>query len=277
MRSLPLVLISALAVLLMGCPPAEEAPPAFPEGEVVDLTHPFNEETIYWPTAPQEFEMEEDFVGEVNDEYFYAAYTFCTAEHGGTHLDAPFHFADSEEEAQDQWTTEEIPLDRLMGNAVVVDVSEQALDDRNYQVQVEDFEDWEDEFGQIPDGAIVLLNTGYAQFWPDREEYMGTDERGEEALDDLSFPGLHPEAAEWLVENRSIHAIGLDTPSIDYGPTEGFESHRILFGDNIVVLENLANLDELPPTNVSVVALPMKIEDGSGGPLRAAAILPTIE
>lgn len=274
MQTRAIAILGVLAVLLAGCPAAEEVPPAFPDGEIVDLTHPFNEDTIYWPTAPQEFELEEDFVGEVDGEYFYAAYTFCTAEHGGTHLDAPVHFADSEEEAEDQWASDEIPLDRMMGDAITVDVSEQALADSDYQVQVEDFEAWEAEHGPIPDGAIVLIDTGYAQFWPDREAYMGTDERGEAALEDLSFPGLHPDAAEWLVDNRSIHAIGLDTPSIDYGQSEGFESHRILFGDNIVVLENLANLDALPPMNFSVVALPMKIEGGSGGPLRAAAVLP---
>ena len=270
----PVVLVVITLLLATACESPPETPEsAIPDGERIDLTHPFNEETIYWPTAPQTFELEEDFVGDTGD-YFYAAHVLATSEHGGTHLDAPFHFAEDEEAAQDQWTTDEIPLDRLMGNAVVIDVRDAAAEDRNYQVQTSDFEQWEDEHGAIPDEAIVLLDTGSAQYWPDAEAYIGTDERGEEALADLQFPGLHPEAAEWLVENRSIHAIGLDTPSIDYGPSEGFESHRVLFAENIPVFENLNNLSELPPTGAYVMALPMHIEGGSGSPLRAVAVLP---
>lgn len=246
---------------------------AFPNGELVDLSHPFNEESIYWPTATQEFELTEEFVGETNG-YFYSSYVFTGAEHGGTHMDAPFHFAESAEAAEEQFTAEEIPVDRLIGPAVVVDVREQAANDRLYQVQVSDFEAWEDEHGTLPDGALVLLNTGSAQFYPDREAYMGTDERGEEALADLAFPGLHPDAAEWLVENRSISAIGLDTPSIDYGPSEDFSAHRILFPENIAVFENLTNLNDLPATGAHLMALPMKIEGAGGAPLRAVAVLP---
>jgi len=246
---------------------------AFPDGELVDLSHPFNAESIYWPTATQEFELTEEFVGETDD-YFYASHVFAGAEHGGTHMDAPFHFAESAEAAEEQFTAEEIPVDRLIGPAVVIDVREQAANDRLYQVQVSDFEAWEDEHGTLPDGALVLLNTGSAQFYPDREAYMGTDERGEEALADLAFPGLHPDAAEWLVENRSISAIGLDTPSIDYGPSEDFSAHRILFPENIAVFENLTNLNDLPATGAHLMALPMKIEGAGGAPLRAVAVLP---
>jgi kynurenine formamidase len=246
---------------------------AFPDGELVDLSHPFNDESIYWPTATQEFELTEEFVGETNG-YFYSSYVFTGAEHGGTHMDAPFHFAESAEAAEEQFTVEEIPVDRLIGPAVVIDVREQATDDRLYQVQVADFEAWEAEHGRIPDGAMVLLNTGSAPFYPDREAYMGTAERGEEALPDLEFPGLHPDAAEWLVANRSIEAIGLDTPSIDYGPSEDFTAHRILFPENIAVFENLTNLNDLPATGAHLIALPMKIEGAGGAPLRAVAVLP---
>lgn len=256
-----------------GAPNADSTAVAFPDGELVDLSHPFNEESIYWPTATQEFELTEEFVGETNG-YFYSSYVFTGAEHGGTHMDAPFHFAESAEAAEEQFTAEEIPVDRLIGPAVVVDVREQAADDRLYQVQVADFEAWEAEHGRIPDSAMVLLNTGSAQFYPDREAYMGTAERGEEALPDLEFPGLHPDAAEWLVENRSIQAIGLDTPSIDYGPSEDFAAHRILFPENIAVFENLTNLNDLPATGAHLMALPMKIEGAGGAPLRAVAVLP---
>lgn len=283
LRALPSVLFAAALVFaLTGCETpspdadasdADTTAVAFPDGELVDLSHPFNAESIYWPTATQEFELEEEFVGETNG-YFYSSYVFTGAEHGGTHMDAPFHFAESAEAAEEQFTVEEIPVDRLIGPAVVIDVREQATDDRLYQVQVADFEAWEAEHGPIPDGAMVLLNTGSAQFYPDREAYMGTAERGEEALPDLEFPGLHPEAAEWLVENRSIQAVGLDTPSIDYGPSADFAAHRVLFPENIAVFENLTNLNELPAAGAHLMALPMKIEGAGGAPLRAVAVLP---
>ena len=277
-------LAALLLIVGSGCNASSDAPDtddsasdstavAFPDGELVDLSHPFNDESIYWPTATQEFELTEEFVGETNG-YFYSSYVFTGAEHGGTHMDAPFHFAESAEAADDQFTAEEIPVDQLIGPAVVVDVREQVANDRLYQVQVADFEAWENEHGSIPDGALVLLNTGSAQFYPDREAYMGTAERGEDALADLAFPGLHPDAAEWLVENRSISAIGLDTPSIDYGPSEDFAAHRILFPENIAVFENLTNLNDLPPTGAHMIALPMKIEGAGGAPLRAVAVLP---
>ena len=119
-----------------------------------------------------------------------------------------------------------------------------------------------------------MLNTGSAQFWPDKIKYMGTENRGPEAVAELHFPGLHQDAAEWLVENRNIKAIGLDTPSIDYGQSTHFESHQILFERNIPAFENVANLNELPAKGAVVFALPMKIRGGSGGPLRIVAFIP---
>ncbi len=185
--ALALVLALSLAACQTAGDPAPQA--AFPSGTFVDLTHPFNEETVYWPTASQEFDLETEFEGETEGGYYYAAYAFCSAEHGGTHIDAPVHFAEGRP------SVDEVPLDRLIGPAVVVDVSGRALDDPDYQVQVADFEAWEAEHGPLPDGVIVLLRTGYGSFYPDRARYMGTAERGEEALADLRLPGLQPEAA----------------------------------------------------------------------------------
>ena len=160
-----------------------------------------------------------------------------------------------------------------MGPAVVIDVVEQAAGNPDYQVTQADVEAWEALHGPLPDGVIVLLRTGYGQFWPDREQYMGTAERGADAVAHLHFPGLHPDAARWLVANRNIHAIGLDTPSIDYGQSSLFEAHQVLFEANIPAFENVANLDQLPDAGFSVIALPMKIEGGSGGPLRIIALV----
>ena len=237
-----------------------------PKGKLVDLSHPFNERTIYWPTAAT-FKLEQVAEGETEQGYSYAANTFSAAEHGGTHLDAPVHFARGGD------TADEIPLRRLVGRGVVVDVSKRALADRDYLVSVADLTAHERRHGRIGRGAVVLLRTGYERYWPDRERYMGTAELGEQAVPKLHFPGLHPDAARWLVR-RGVRAVGLDTASIDYGQSKLFESHRVLAAAGVPVFENVANLRRLPSENFVVIALPMKIEGGSGGPLRAIAIVP---
>jgi kynurenine formamidase len=236
-------------------------------GRIVDLTHAFDSETIFWPTE-EGFVLEKGTEGVVEGGYYYAAHRFRTAEHGGTHIDAPIHFH------ADRWTVDEIPLDRLVGPAVLVDVSARCAKDRDHRVLVSDFEAWEKQHGRIPTASIVLIRTGFGRFWPDRKAYLGTDERGASAVAKLHFPGLHPDAARWLIAKRQIRAVGLDTASIDHGPSKHFETHRALFESSVPVFENLAGLDELPATGFSVVALPIKIRGGSGGPLRAIAILP---
>jgi len=185
---------------------------------------------------------------------------------GGTHLDAPVHFA------RGKHSVDQIPLDQLSGDAVIIDVSENALANPDYLISTDDLLKWEQENGTIPQGAILLLRTGYGQFWPDKVRYMGTDLQGAEGVANLHFPGLDPQAAH----NRKIKALGIDTPSIDYGQSQGFESHRILFAENIPAFENLANLDLLPTLGSWVVALPMNIKGGSGGPLRIAALVKSL-
>ncbi len=235
--------------------------------QIVDLTHSFSEETVYWVTA-KEFELEVVAKGQTDNGYYYSANNFATAEHGGTHIDAPIHFAEG------RHTVEEIPLEKLIGEAIKVDVSKNALNNPDYLVSVEDFLEWEKKEGkQIPDGSIVLLHTGFASYYPDKVRYMGTSLRGFEAVKLLHFPGLDPEAATWLVKNRNIKSIGIDTPSIDYGQSKDFQSHVILLSENIPAFENLTNLDQLPSKGFEVVALPMKIKEGTGAPLRAVAIL----
>jgi len=141
-------------------------------------------------------------------------------------------------------------------------------------VTAADIQQAEARDGRIPDRAIVLLRTGFSKRWPDAASYLGTAERGEAAVAKLHFPGLHPDAANWLIANRSISAIGLDTASIDYGQSKLFESHRALFAHDIPAFENLTDLDRLPARGANIVALPMKIAGGSGAPLRVVAILP---
>jgi kynurenine formamidase len=233
---------------------------------LVDLSHPFNEQTIYWPTARQ-FKLTKVAEGETEGGWFYAANDFEAAEHGGTHLDAPIHFARGGD------TADQLPLRRLVGEAVVIDVSKRALEDPDYLVSRSDIGAFEKRNGRIPRRAIVLLRTGFDRYWPDAERYLGTAERGEQAVPKLHFPGLAESAAQWLVRERAVKAIGIDTASIDYGQSTDFRAHRVLGAANVPVFENVARLGDLPKRGFSVVALPMKIEGGSGGPLRIIAVL----
>ena len=118
------------------------------------------------------------------------------------------------------------------------------------------------------------MRTGWSARWPDRRSYLGTDVRGAEGVALLRFPGLSPQAARWLAEQRRVRAVGIDTASIDHGPSTHFEAHRALCAANIPVFENVADLGQLPAAGAFVVALPMKIAGGSGGPLRIVALLP---
>jgi len=263
------LLIYCLVISLFACQlPEEKEKQVFPfsSGQWIDLTHSFDENTIFWPTA-ESFHLDTVFAGKAEGGYYYTAFQFCLAEHGGTHLDAPIHFSEG------KWSVDQIPLERGIGEAVVIDVSKKALEDPDYQISVTDVEQWEKEHGLIPPDAMVLFRTGYARYWPDRISYMGTDERGPEAVAKLHFPGIHPDLADWITKNRKIKAVGLDTPSIDYGQSSLFESHVKLYEHNILGFENLANLDLLPAKGSWVIALPMKIKGGSGGPLRIAAFL----
>ena len=253
-----------VAVLLIIITPTIK--PQFDNMKMVDLTYAFDESTIYWPTADG-FKLTVDYKGLTDKGYYYSANSFCCAEHGGTHLDAPIHFYENRNSA------DEIPLENLIGNAVVIDVSEKCLKDKDYLIVVDDFNMWEKQNGKIPDNTIVLLKTGYGKYWPDRIKYLGTDEKGAEAVAKLHFPGLHPDAASWLVKERHIKAVGIETASIDYGQSKLFKSHVILTENSIPIFENVANLEMLPDKDFTVIALPMKIKGGSGGPLRIIALL----
>lgn len=252
---------------ILGCVHLAAGSPPFTEGKWIDLTHEFSTNTLYWPTA-KPFALQVEFHSHTDKGYFYAANRYSASEHGGTHIDAPIHFAEGGK------TLDQLSIDQLTGAAVVVDVSAKALKDADYQIAVSDLKAWEEKHGKIPKDAIVLFHTGYARHWPDAKKYLGTDERGASAVAKLHFPGLHPAAARWLASERSIKAVGLDTASIDYGQSTLFESHRILFERNIPAFENVAAIDKLPPVGAYIVALPMKIRDGSGGPLRIVAWVP---
>lgn len=234
--------------------------------ELVDLTHPFNPQTLYWPTSPSRFKLERLAAGKTEGGWFYAANAFSAPEHGGTHVDAPRHFSES------GLPTDRIPLRRLVAPAVVIDVSSRAAENPDYRLTVEDVRAFERRYGRIPAGSAVLLRTGWDARWPDAKAYLGDDTPGDASK--LHFPSFGPEAARLLVEQRGVAAIGVDVASIDYGQSRDFMVHRIVAARNVPGFENLAHLDALPPTGAVLVALPMKIEGGSGGPLRAIALVP---
>lgn len=251
---------------VLACSKVEQAPSIdLNKAKWVDLSHSFDKDTLYWPNNKKGFEHETDFVGITPGKFFYSSYSLSTPEHGGTHLDAPIHFAEK------GLTLDQIPLSSLTGNAVVIDVKKKAAANPDYLISVQDVMDWEKANGEIKPNSIILFNTGYANVYPNRKQYFGTDKIGAEAIPQLHFPGIDPALSTWLVEKRSPKAVGIDTASIDYGQSQDFKTHQILLGKNIPGFENLTNLDQLPVKGAYVVALPMKIAGGSGGPLRIVA------
>ncbi|MGE3690453.1 MAG: cyclase family protein [Novosphingobium sp.] len=258
--------IALTATLLLAAACTRVAPDPF-AGKWVDLTHTLDENSIFWPTA-EGYRHEEVMHGKTPGGWFYSSYNIHLSEHGGTHLDAPIHFAEGAQ------TADQLPLERLIGPTAVIDVSSESMTDRDYRFTKADILGWEDRNGKLPKGAIVLFRTGFSKFWPDRKQYMGTDLRGDEGVAQLHFPGLSEEAATFLAEDREVAAVGLDTPSLDYGQSKDFIVHRLLLARNIPGFENVANLDQLPAKGAHVVALPVKIGQGSGAPLRIVALVP---
>jgi len=236
-------------------------------GRWIDLTHPFDARTIYWPTE-RGFVFEPGANGVTAKGYYYAANRFATAEHGGTHLDAPRHFAAAGA------TADAIPVDRLVGAAAVVDVTQACAVDPVYEVTIDDLVGWERAQGRQLVDVILLIRTGWAARWDDRAAYLGTAATGAGAVPQLRFPGLTPLAARWLVDHRRIRSVGIDTASIDHGPSSRFEAHVILCGAGVPIFENVGSLAEVPAVGAFVAALPMRIAGGSGAPLRIVARVP---
>ncbi len=230
----------------------------------IDLSHPLSAETLYWPTGTP-FELEVLARGADSDGRWYAANRFRTPEHLGTHLDAPIHFDPK------GWTAEQVPVERMSGAAFVVDVRALADADRDVAIPVAALEASAKAHGAIARGGVVLLRTGWDARWPDRLRYFGSEKPGDAR--DLHFPGLSAEGARWLVA-RGVHAVGIDTASIDPGPSRTFDAHRVLGGANVLVYENLRALDRLPPRGATFYAFPLAIQGGTGGPVRAVARTP---
>ncbi len=265
--------LAFVSVAALGCaaPPEVSAPPTIgfdlASARLIDLSYAYDETTIYWPTSPTTFELTELARGTAEGGYFYSAYSFSTPEHGGTHLDAPVHFSETGR------TAGEVPLRQLVAPAIVIDMSKVAAEDADALLGLETVRAWEARNGPISEGTIVILRTGWGGRWAQgAKAYLGDDTPHDAS--NLHFPGYGEEAARFLVEERRVSALGIDTASIDHGPSKDFIVHRVAAAKNVVGLENVARAEELPERDFWIVALPVKIGRGSGGPVRIVALLP---
>jgi kynurenine formamidase len=233
--------------------------------QIVDLTYSFDDQTVYWPKN-QLFHRQDTARGMTPKGYWYASGTFSASEHGGTHLDAPVHFAKA------GMSVDQIPVESLVGPAIVLDIRERCQLNPDYELTVQDIQHWEMQFGLIAPQDLVLVQTGWSQYWPDLPHYLGS-ESPDNPLS-LHFPGISAEAMTFLVHDRQIRGVGIDTASIDPGQSRDFQAHQILSTANLYAIENVAYLDQVPPRGATVYALPIKIKDGTGGPVRLIAVIP---
>jgi len=255
------VCAAALMTLVPQNPRRDSMLEGIPSGKtrVLDLSYAISDKLVPWPGDERFFEAKVNATVEKNG---YFTRSFWMLEHYGTHLDAPAHFPPG------KTTVDQIPVKQLMGPAVVVDVRAESAKDADYQLSAAGVEEWEKRHGRIPEGAIVLLRTGWASRWPDAKTYRNQDTRGK-----MHFPGFSAGAAKLLLE-RKVSGLGCDTMSIDYGASGDFAVHHLALGAGLYHLENLADLSEVPETGAFLIAAPIKLEGGSGGPVRVFAVLP---
>jgi kynurenine formamidase len=225
---------------------------------VLDLAYAINDRLVPWPGDDRWFQAE-DSATFARDGYFTRS--FWMLEHYGTHLDAPIHFV------QGQATIDRIPATQFFGPAVVLDIRKESAADPDYQIPPKLLDDWESRHGKIPAGGIVLLRTGWASHWPDAKRYRNQDAAGK-----MHFPGFSVAAVERCIQ-RKVHGLGCDTMSVDFGASDDFAVHHLSLGAGLYHLENLSDLNELPESGAQLVVAPIKLEGGSGGPVRVFALL----
>lgn len=214
------------------------------ELELLDLTHPLSESTQHWPGGvPFSKRLLVDY------DRGYRKFMFQMAEDVGTHVDSPAHFFEG------MATIDRLPLRDLIGPGVVVDVREKVARDPDYLLSIEDLKAWEGRFGAMPEGAIVAMLSGWGSRWGNTESYRNMDERGV-----MHFPGYSRESAEFLVSEREVAGIGIDTLSLDFGGSSDFPVHRIMFEAGKFQMENMANLELLPASGALIFAIPLLVE-----------------
>ncbi len=227
-----------------------------PRFVVVDLTHAT---TLVAPTNAREGEKA-SAAPRNNDEVF--AHDMVSASRYGTHLDAPAHLE------RGLWTVDQIPAERLVAPLVVLNVRSKAARNPNYQISVNDVADWEQVHGHIPQGAVVMANTGWETRWNSAREYRNSDSQ-----QIMHFPGYSAEAARFLVEGRTVIGLGIDTLSLDYGPSKDFPVHKYALSRSLYQLENVANLEQAPESGGTVVVAPSKLAGQVDAPVRILALM----
>ncbi len=251
-----------LAIALLLFAQQRRTEPVLPSGfrAVVDLTH-----TVNGKVPPYSLEESAEYkvttVASIEKNKYFAR-KFSLPEHYGTHIDAPAHFA------KGLWTVDQIPPERLVAPLVVIDVGEKAKANADYQLSVEDIADWEQAHGQIPGNAVVMLNTGWGSRWDSVKDFRNADKKSV-----MHFPGYSVDAAKFLTEARAVLGLGIDTLSVDYGPSPGFPVHQYTMAHSVYHLEDVANLDQVPASGAMVIVAPIKLEGGSGAPVRILALL----
>ena len=256
------ILITACVLIASFASGQEHAAPAqrITFSKVVDLSHTLNESTpVYEETSQSPYKAKTVATFE-KDHYF--AREICLPEHFGTHLDAPAHFA------RGQWTLDQIPPERLVAPVFVIDVSDPVKGNPDYQVTAADITTWEQQHGRIRPGSVVIVRTGWNSRWNSSKDYRNADAKGT-----MHFPGYSLEAAKLLVAH-GVFGLGIDTLSIDYGPSADFPVHQYTLAHKLYHLENVANLEGVPAVGATIIAAPMKLEGGSGSPVRIIALVP---
>ncbi|MFZ0248028.1 cyclase family protein [Candidatus Binatus sp.] len=259
------IVLVALGIARAGFTAEANSPVKIDTAKIIDLTYSFDARTIYWPTE-KGFVHQFEKNGDTPEHYFYASANYAAPEHGGTHTDAPRHFN------RRGVTLDQVPLTDCIGPAAVIDFSARAARDPDAMLSVDDIEAYEAANGRIPDGAIVVARSGWGKYWPDKKRYMGTDKPGDVA--GLRFPGYSAAAVDFILKNRQVVAIAIDTASMDPGNSKDFPVHRIWLGANKPGFENLANAEKLPARGATIFCIPMKIGSGTGGPTRIFAMMP---
>ena len=227
---------------------------------IIDLTHTVSADAPSWEGAPSALVAE--VVASHDREGFYVR-RISLDEHTSTHMDAPAHMARA------GCTVDQIPVERLVGPLVVLDIGQQAQNDADYRLRNEDIGTWEDQHGTIPPVAVVVTYTGWAARWKTPEAYRNADAQGV-----LHFPGYSLDSARFLVDSRRAVGLGIDTLSVDFGPSQNYEVHRFCASRGVYHLENVANPGQVPQAGATAVVLPMKLENGSGAPVRIVALVP---
>ncbi|XP_076086797.1 isatin hydrolase-like isoform X2 [Mytilus galloprovincialis] len=233
--------------------------------KVVDLTHDHSNTTINWPGNP-EYNFTILARGKTAGGNWLEMNYVGTAEHAGTHLDSPSHFY------KNRNRTHNIPLEKLIGPGVIINVKNKAATNVDYQVSIDDLKQWESMYDQIPENAIVIMNSGWHERYPNASLVFNTDSPTDSST--FHFPAWHEDTIEWLISERSVNVVGVDTPSTDFGQTKTFAVHISLGKANISGAENVANLDAIPESGSMIFVAVTKIYDGSGGPARIFATVP---